>query len=147
MSKSFEPVVVRLSRIECRVALEQGVMAHLHEIGERYQTLKVGSLTSWDIPLNESMAEVAVRKWLNGRTDVRSRAAIKDYGNLIINDTDSPSDIICLVSCLPPEFRIHGFIRVSEAREMEDCMRQTEGGRRWWISKDKLRDPRELGNG
>lgn len=142
-----EPITVQLNRKEVLAALEVAIHGHLNEIGERFQLVKTGSLTSWDGPINDALADAAVRKWLNGRTDVKARAALRDYGNLIINDTDSPSGIICLVSCLPPQFRIHGFVRVGEAREMEDCMRQTEGGRRWWISKDKLRDPRELGNG
>lgn len=142
-----EPVIVQLSRIECRVALESGVLAHLEEIGERFKAIRVGSVTSWDIPLNEAMAQVAVRKWLNGRTDVRARAAIKDYGNLVISDNDPPNDIICLVSCLPPQFKIEGFIRVHEAQAKQDCLKQTLAGRRWWISKEMLHDPRELGNG
>ena len=143
----FEPVIVSLSRIECLTALEAGLRTHLHEIGERFKATRIGSITSWDVPLNEALAEVAVRKWLNGRTDVKARSALKDYGNLIISDTDAPSDIIALVSCMPPQFKIEGFVRVADAQSRDDCMRQTLAGRRWWISKDKLNDPRELGNG
>lgn len=142
-----EPVIVQLSRKEVLSAVDQGVRDHLNDIGETFQTLRVGAITSWDIPINEALAAAAVKKWLNGRTDVKARSALKDYGNLIIRETDPSGEIICLVSCLPPQFKIEGFIRVHEAQAKHDCLKQTLAGRRWWISKDMLHDPRELGNG
>lgn len=142
-----EPVVVQLNRVECLAALEAGLHSHLNTIGESFKQLRTGSITSWDIPLNEAMAQAAVTKWLNGRDNVRARAAIRDYGNLVISDNDPPGDIICLVSCYPPVFKIEGYVRVSEVQVSTNELAQTVAGRRWWINRKDLRDPRELGNG
>ena len=142
-----EPVTVQLNRVECLAALEAGLHLHLNAVGESFKQLRTGSITSWDIPLNEALAKAAVRKWLNGRDNVRARAAIKDYGNLVISETDAPGEIICLVSCYPPVFKIEGYVRVADAQMKTECLANTMGGRRWWIKREELRDPRELGNG
>lgn len=141
-----EPITIHLSRKEVMAAIDVGVKGHLDVIGDKYQQVRAGSITSWDLPINESLASAAVKKWLNGRSDVIARSALRDYGNLIVNELDPPEGIICLVSCLPPQFKIHGYIRVQEARAVDDALKHTEAGKRWWIGKDKLRDPRELGN-
>lgn len=141
-----DPITVQLSRVEVLAAVNEAVASHLDAIGQRYQDTRSGSLTAWDTPINEALVKAVVAKWLNGRTDVMARSALRDYGNLVISDADPSGGIICLVSCLPPVFKIHGFIRVHEAQARTDCMRQTLNGRRWWISRDELNDPRELGN-
>ena len=140
-----EPVVVQLNRKEVLTAVEVATHKHVNAIGEHYQQMKAGAVTNWNEPINAALAQSAVTKWLNGRQNVRAR--VSDYGNLIISEFDSPGDLIALVSCMPPVFQVEGYIRVSDAQSKTDCLAQTMAGRRWWIHKKDLRDPRELGNG
>lgn len=142
-----EPIEIHLNRKEVLSAIEAGTHSHVEEIAERFRQTRLGLVTSWDVPINEAFARTAVVKWLNGRQDVQARSAIKDYGNLVISDLDRPGAIMVLVTCAPPVMRIEGYIRVSEAWEMKECERETLAGRRWFISKKLLKDPRELGNG
>lgn len=142
---TFEPLEVTLNRKEVTEAVAVGTKVHIEAVAQKLSERRVPFIDSWDEDINDALAQAAVRKWLNGRDTVRARAAIKGYGNLIISDRDAETDIFALVSCLTPVFRIEGFIRVSDAKNILDCQAQTEAGRRWWINKKHLRDPREMG--
>lgn len=142
---TFEPLEITLNRKEVVEAVNLGVQRHIEAVAEKLVERRVPFISSWDEDINDALAQAAVRKWLNGRDTVKARSAIKGYGNLLISDKDGQTDLIALVSCLTPVFKIEGFIRVSDAQAMKDCQAQTEAGRRWWINKSQLRDPREMG--
>lgn len=140
-----EPLEITLNRKEVVAAVEIGVQRHIETVASKLVERSQPFIQSWDDAINEALSEAAVYKWLNGRNTVKARPAMKGYGNLVISDKDAETDLIALVSCLTPVFKIEGFIRVSDAQAMKDCQAQTEAGRRWWINKSQLRDPREMG--
>lgn len=140
-----EPLEITLNRKEVTEAVKVGVQRHIDAVASKLVQTSQPFISSWDESINEALSQAAVYKWLNGRNTVKARPAMKGYGNLVVSDLDAETDLIALVSCLTPTFRIEGFIRVSDAKAMKDCQAQTEAGRRWWINKSQLRDPREMG--
>lgn len=150
-------ILVKLDPHEMAAAAYVGVRRHLGAVTKGLQE-KHGCDGSWDHHILGAMGELALAKWLGvywaGTVDVFKRvpdvAGVEvrtrprhDY-DLIIRDDDDEERVYVLVTGRGPEFRLRGWVKGLESRDLR--WRKDHGGREdaWFVPQDALHPMDEL---